>query len=500
MSRSNSVIRNTIWELGYYIVVILLGFLAPRYIILYYSSEVNGLSSTITQVLNIILIMQAGATTASVYSLYKPISDGDHGEICRNTAYAENFFKRIAWIFSGLMIITAAVIPFFLNTGLDRKYVFIAFVIMGLKSFADLYYTAKFRIVFTAYQEKFYISIATMVEQIVYYALVFLTIFSKWHFIYMYVWFLFGCIVKIVFLDIAFKRKHPDITTKQYRNEKGKIGGRNYALANEVAHSIVNSSITIILSFMYGLKEASVYSVYALVSQALNLIATSIYSSFAPSFGNLIAQEDKENASRVFSIFQYVYVMLNTFLMMCMLFLIIPFVKIYTSGVSDINYVNFGLAIILVLSGLFSAYRIPYNVLVSTCGFFKETWIQPVICAVFSIIASVILGRISYSLIIVGQVLFYVINFIYQYFRLKQLVPYLINAKVFVLLSISLVGILGVIGINQIVSVPEGVIWWVITAIGISVVTLLYILIASSLFAKSVFFSSMQYVSRFFKR
>ena len=81
--------------------------------------------------------MQAGATTASVYSLYKPISDGDHGEICRNTAYAENFFKRIAWIFSGLMIITAAVIPFFLNTGLDRKYVFISFINIGINSFKD---------------------------------------------------------------------------------------------------------------------------------------------------------------------------------------------------------------------------------------------------------------------------------------------------------------------------------------------------------------------------
>lgn len=496
MSRSKSVIKNTIWEMGYYIVVILLGFLAPRYIILYYSSEVNGLSSTITQILNIISILQAGATTAAIYSLYKPISDNDHDEICRNTAYAENFFKKIAWIFGGIMLIVAVAVPFFLKSGLDKKYVFIAFVIMGLKSFADLYYTAKFRIVFTAYQEKFYISIATMVEQIVYYALVFITIFCRWHFLLMYVWFLLGCIVKMLFLEISFKKKHSNIITRKYSKEKGTIGGRNYAFANEVAHSIVNSSITIILSFMYGLKEASVYSVYALISQALNLIATSIYSSFAPSFGNLVAQEDRENASRVFSIFQYVYVMVNTFLMMSMLFLVVPFVRIYTAGVSDIDYINFGLATTLVFSGLFSAYRIPYNVLVSTCGFFKETWKQPVVCALLSIVVSVVLGQLSYSLIIVGPVLFYFMNFVYQYFKLKQLIPWLIDSKVYIMLVISMVGILGVVGVNNIVAVPAGVVWWIVSAIIFSILSILYIVVMSRVFLKRELNRSVQYIKR----
>ena len=496
MNRSKSVIKNTIWEMGYYLVVIILGFLAPRYIILYYSSEVNGLSSTITQILNIILLLQAGATTAAIYSLYKPISDNDHDGICRNIALAEKFFKRIAWLFGAIMIVIAFITPFVLDTTLEKVYVFIAFVIMGLKSFADLYFTAKFRIVFTAYQEKFYISIATMIEQVVYYALVFVTIFCRWHFLFMYVWFLLGCIVKVAILEIAFKKKHADLNTKPYKKESGKIGGRNYALANEVAHSVVNSSITIILSFMYGLEETSVYSVYALVSQALNLVATSIYSSFAPSFGNLLAQENNESSSRVFSIFQYVYVMMNTFLMMCMLFLIVPFVRIYTSGVTDVNYINFSLATVLVLSGLFSAYRIPYNVIVSTGGYFKETWLQPVICAFISIALSFALGKISYPLIIVGPVVFYILNFVYQHFRLRKLVPWLIKPKAFVLLAISLVGIAITVVLNSFISVPGGVIWWIVFAIIYAIVSLVYIVIASMLFARNEFMGSVQYLKR----
>lgn len=166
MSRTKTVIKNAIWELGYYLIVIALGFLAPRYIILIYGSEVNGLSSTITQTLNIILILQAGATTAAIFSLYKPIADNDIPKISKNLYSAEKFFRKISFIFGGIMLVAAVMTALFLKSELDAKFIFIAFVIMGMKSFLDLYFTAKFRIVFTAFQEKFVISIATLIDTI----------------------------------------------------------------------------------------------------------------------------------------------------------------------------------------------------------------------------------------------------------------------------------------------------------------------------------------------
>lgn len=494
MSRGKSVIKNTLWEMGYYLVVIIFGFLAPRYIILIYGSEVNGLSSTITQILNIILILQAGATTAAIYSLYKPIADNNLVEVCKNVAYAESFFKKISYTFFALMTIVAILAPFLINTKLSKLSVCIAFVIMGLKSFVDLYFTAKFRIVFTAYQEKFYISIATLIEQIIYYTLVFVTIFTQGHFLMMYVWFLLGCIVKVIYLEVIYKKRHPHIVTKKYKNENGKIGDRNYALANEVSHSIVNSSITIILSFMYSLEETSVYSVYALVSQALNLVATAIYSSFVPSFGNLMTEENRKSASRVFSIFQYIYIMLNTFLMMGMLFLVVPFVEIYTSGASDISYINYTLATMLALNGILSAYRIPYNVVVSSCGFFRETWLQPVISAVICIIISVILGKIDYAFVVMGNIIFYFINFVYQHIKLKRLVPWLIHKKVFFYLLISFGGLILTDFLNAIINFPVEIQYWFIYAIIFSICAIVYLILSSMIFVKTDLFQSVKYV------
>lgn len=500
MNRSNIVINNAIWELGYYLVVIALGFLVPRYIILTYGSEVNGLSSTITQILNVILLLQAGATTAAVYSLFKPIADDDVKDISKKIASAEHFFRKISIIFAAIMLVAAFITAKFIDSQLDSIYILIAFIIMGMKSFLDLFFTSKFRIVFTAFQQKFIISIATLIEQIIYYALVFITIFFRTHFIFIYLWLFLGCIVKVVYLKYEYKKRFDSRIPKYTGKKVDKIPGRNYSLANEVAHSVVSSSIAIILSFMYGLEETSVYSVYVLISAALNLISTALYSAFAPSFGNLIATDNEVDAGRVFCIFQYLYVMLNTFLFICMLFLLLPFVSIYTTGATDVNYANLTLACLLALQGILSAYRIPFNVVVSSCGYFKETWLQPVVSAMISIILSCTLGTINYAFILLGPIAFYFLNFIYQYYKLKKLAPYLISGRVFIMFGISLIGFVLTVVACKFITLPTGIVAWLGGALGYVIAVILYLTVMSLAFLRKDLNLSTRYVKQVIRR
>ncbi|MFT0441142.1 hypothetical protein [Bacteroides thetaiotaomicron] len=140
------------------------------------------MSSTITQILNIILLLQSGATTAAVYSLYKPIADHNWENISEKVTAANLYFKKMSYVFLGIMFVVAGVTAWNINSGIPEITIFIAFIIMGFKSFLDLYFTSKYRIVFTAFQEKFIMSIATLLEQTIYYVLVFTTIFFKWNF------------------------------------------------------------------------------------------------------------------------------------------------------------------------------------------------------------------------------------------------------------------------------------------------------------------------------
>ena len=500
--RTRSVIKNTVWELGYYVFVVALGFLAPRYIILIYGSAVNGLSATITQVLNVILLLQAGAATAAIYSLYKPIADANLTEVTSKLASATAYFKKLSQIFLVLMVIAALVTAFCIDSEITPTLIFIAFIIMGFKSFLDLYFTSTYRILYTAFQEKFVMSIATLIEQIVYYVLVFTTLFFRWHFILLFLWLFIGCIVKIVYLRQVNRKKHPELvdTKVDKSGASSIIAGKNYALANEVSHSIMTTSAAIMISFMYGLKEASVYSVYMLVYSALYLIMTSLYSSFGPSFANLYASGYYERSKEVFSIFQFIYLMVNALMMMCVIYLLLPFVSLYVSGVSDINYHNESLVIISVISGTFSAFRIPYNVMVSSLGYFKETWLQPVVTGIVCLGISYLAGLFDYAYILLGPLVFYFVNFIYQHFRLKQLVPNMIDNKVFILLLITFCGMGLSFFLYKTYYWDVTIIGFVLAAFCILGCSLLFLVLASKLMMNKLLKASISYVASVISR
>ena len=494
MERSKIFIKNTAWELGYYLLIIALGFFAPRFIILTYGSDVNGLSSTITQILNIILLLQSGATTAAVYSLYKPIADHNWENISEKVTAANLYFKKMSYVFLGIMFVVAGVTAWNINSGIPEITIFIAFIIMGFKSFLDLYFTSKYRIVFTAFQEKFIMSIATLLEQTIYYVLVFTTIFFKWNFLFLFFWLFFGCIVKIMLLKIVYLKRYPDIKRIGNLFKSATIHGKNYSLVNEVSHSIVTTSTAIMISFMYGLDEVSVFSIYVMVFSALNLFSTALNSSFGPTFANLCAKGETKRAKDVFTIFQFLYIMMNTILVMCAFYLIIPFMRLYIEGKTEVSYINITLAILYSISGLLSACRIPYNLIVSSYGFFKETWLQPVITAIISLLISYFFGRIQYAFILIGPIIFYLVNFVYQYFKLKRLTPHLISSKVFIIFAISLVGIVLVYFAMKGIEVPHGFWAWLLAAVFTLFAVTIYIFVASRIFLSKEFYLSMAYI------
>lgn len=416
--RSEKVLKSSIWQLIYQVTIMLLGFFVPRFVILTYGSEINGLQSTIVQMLNIIALMNAGAITASVYELYKPFASNDIESIKATLSNSVKYFLYVGIAFFFIMVILAFVVSGTLDYSLEQYEIIIAFFILGLKSTIDIMFTSKYRIVFAADQKQHLTSIGMLIENVVYYLLLFVILFTKQYFLFMYASLLAGCLIKQFFFELCYK-KYYNILKIDYKIKYKRPSNANYAMINEISHTVVTSSIMIIIPYLHGLSSASVYSVYALVNTALVVFSNVLMNSFSPSFGNMIASGDKNGASNIFRNFHCVFSFMNSVLYACSAFLIISFVKIYTKGSSDVDYISNSLGIIICFYGLINTYRIPFNILVSTNGLFKETWKQPPISAVLSIVISFMLGIIDFSFVLLGPLFFYLSNFIYQFHYMK---------------------------------------------------------------------------------
>ena len=89
---------------------------------------------------------------------------------------------------------------------------------------------------------------------------------------------------------------------------------------------------------------------------------------------------------------------------------------------------------------------------------------------------------------------FYLVNFVYQYFKLKRLTPHLISSKVFIIFAISLVGIVLVYFAMKGIEVPHGFWAWLLAAVFTLFAVTIYIFVASRIFLSKEFYLSMAYI------
>lgn len=507
--RLHNTVRNMSWHMAYQVLVMTLGVILPKYIISVYGSEINGLTSTIRHALTLVTIVQAGLGTSATYLMYKPLEENDRIRIASLLQSIKKMYRLIAFSVAGIGLVASVILMFTVKGSIGSKYIFIASFITCIDSSLSLYFTAACNLFLNAKQDKYIISIVTMVTGVLNYAIQVVILLLKPSFLFLYFNNLFICVVNILILLFVFRKQYEPYkpTPEELKEVKTvPIPGVTYAALNEASHSSVGGMITVAVSIMGGLKAASVLSVYMMVINLLSTVSSVAHSSFVPSYGSMVAEKNMEKTNRVFEIFQFSFYTLNTFLFMCTTILIIPFVKLYTADVTDVNYFNELLMVLCIVYGMFFAFRIPYNNTVSVTGLFKETCKQPIISAGIAIILMFVLTRINYSLVLVGPVTFYMTNTFYQHFALKKLFPGFENGHFWRHFAVAVSAIMIALCLYRAVPiVVTSFFGWILYAIGTVIVCgviLLGLLITidRSSFLLSYNFFKEKFLSKIFKK
>ena len=122
-----------------------------------------------------------------------------------------------------------------------------------------------------------------------------------------------------------------------------------------------------------GTKEVSVYSVYNSIIYAAESFFTTISESISATVGNMIAKGENETLKTSFEFYRVVNTAAATFVCVAEAVLILPFVSIYTKGVTDAMYVRPAFAYMMIAAQWFFCMRIPYNNIISAAGHYGQT-------------------------------------------------------------------------------------------------------------------------------
>ena len=210
--RSKNAFRNLLFYLIYEVVVFAFNIIFPRLIILGYGSEINGLTSTISRILSLINLIQAGAVGAAIFQMYKPVAEGDSETQSAIIYSSKKFYNVVSIIYLTLSLGIGVFYGFYLKSpSLSFVAIFLSFAILALNGANILLFNSIYDIFISSHQKRYLLSLSALSEQIVRYSLIAIVLLFKFNFIFIYLCYLCGGLVSVVLNTVFYKKLSKNI-------------------------------------------------------------------------------------------------------------------------------------------------------------------------------------------------------------------------------------------------------------------------------------------------
>ena len=161
-------------------------------------------------------------------------------------------------------------------------------------------------------------------------------------------------------------------------------------VAQHIAAVVLSGSDTVVLTIFSNLVNVSIYAIYFLPMSGARLVIMSMISGIEALIGNLWAKQDLNELRKVFAWTEWLIHTGTTLIFTLTAVLIVPFVQVYTHGVSDANYMQPLFGVLLVAANSGHCLRLPYNIMILAAGHYKQTQHNYIIAAVMNIAISIV--------------------------------------------------------------------------------------------------------------
>lgn len=386
--RKKLLAKNTVASLLSQITALVCGFILPRLFLEYFGSEVNGLVNSITQFLGVISFLELGVGAVVQSSLYKPLADGDKQQVSRVMVSADRFFRRLAQILLGYVLILVAVYPLIANQSFGYLHTATLIVAISISSFAQYYFGIVNSLLLNA-DQRGYIQYNAQTITVVLNTVVCVFMIKL------------GGSVQLVKLTTSLIYLARPLALRIYVNRRYQIDWKiQYdgepiqqkwnGVAQHIAAVVLDGTDTIVLTLLSTLSNVSIYSVYFMVIKGVKTLFLSMTNGIQSLLGELWARQELEELRKTFGWTEWCIHTGTTFVFSCTAALIVPFVRVYTAGINDANYIQPAFAILLTLANAMHCLRLPYNIMVLAAGHYKQTQKNYIVAATINIVLSVL--------------------------------------------------------------------------------------------------------------
>lgn len=347
------------------------GLIVARIILQSFGSENNGLMQSVSQILGYTVLLEGGIGGVMRAALYKPLADNDSGRITEIFQSGKSFFQKISLIFILFVFTLGCCMKLAISTEFDWLYVFVMVLILGANTYFGYYAAISHRLLLMADQKLYVIQLVQIISTGINLVLCIVSIHL-------------GAGIHVVKLLTAgtamlgpiffcgYVRKHysiaPNTQRKAYRLPQQRDG-----VIHHLAYFVHRNTDVVLLSLFSNLENVSVYAVYHTVISVLEQLLASISSGIAGKIGAQWARKEVDELNETIDVYEVCNTALTFAVGVVCFILILPFVSIYTAGVTDANYSQPFFAALLICGSMVHCLMLPYSVTISAAGHYRET-------------------------------------------------------------------------------------------------------------------------------
>ena len=153
------------------------------------------------------------------------------------------------------------------------------------------------------------------------------------------------------------------------------------------------------------------------MTEGLQQIILTSSNGLESLWGNIIAKQENEKMLNSFNYIEWAIHMVVTIIFTCAAITIVPFVAVYTKGVTDVDYIQPVFGMIMVSAYAARCLRMPYFCLIKAAGHFKQTQNGAYISAIINIVVTVSLvmryGLVGVAIGTFGAMAYHTVYFVW---------------------------------------------------------------------------------------
>lgn len=369
MDKNKKIIVNLGVSIVSQCIILILGFVIPRIIMSSYGSDTNGLTSTITQIFTYMALLEAGISQATRNKLFKPIKEDNREEISYWMSVSRRYFRKISVLYFCIVSVIAFVFPLVLKTHVGYWTIVFYILFEGLTSVVSFYFINTWVSFLTAKGDMYVVNSLSLLNKVLCYSVKIILALLGINIALIQVGYFVVSIFQVMLYFMYMKKKYNWIDYTIPVKDVVLPDRRSYIIT-EITWTIFSSTDMILLSVFMSTEMASVYSVYSLPFVALNSLLNAVYCALNYNLG-ITYHENIPKYMKVHDMFNSLFVGGMTILMSVTYIMLMPFIKLYTQGINDVNYIYPILPLLFCLVQMLSWSRIISGNLIGVAGRIK---------------------------------------------------------------------------------------------------------------------------------